>query len=250
MAIRGFGHVSARSLGDAAAIAARSGRKAVFVAGGTDVLGFLKDRVTRSTRNSSSISNPLPISPSSVSRRTASRSGPSRPSPKSHKTRRFDRNTPCWPIPRAPWFHHRSGTWAPSAGTSARNRVAGTTGPRKTVSIASARAVKSAMRSPGETGSTPYSAPFAWVSRRARRTAPAASTSHPTSRESAPGRGTKPPGSCSAATGRVCPHFCERSYNRSELNSALSVRAIERSSDPSANTCWKMQGDCWSRPGR
>ncbi len=31
-----------------------------------------------------------------------------------------------------------------------------------------------------------------------------------------------------AATGRVCPHFCERACNRAETDGAVSVRAIER----------------------
>ena len=140
-----FKHVNAESIEEATSILREYGGKARIIAGGTDLLGEMKDdilpdypEVLVNIKNIPGLDyireedGGLHIGRSDQ----AGRYG--------HGRDRARTTTPRWPKPLARRLPPISGRWAPSPAISARTTAAGTTGSRTTGSTACGRAAKPA----------------------------------------------------------------------------------------------------------
>ena len=180
MELAEFRYVAARTL-DQAAKGSRSAKAAV-VAGGTDLLGVLKDRVHPEYPETLVDLKTIPGLAYVKEGKKALRIG-------SLTTLSAIANHPriLKIIPRsgggrrAPWGHPRFATWERSAAISARSHAAGITARRRTSFIASGKGVRSAEPCWGTTAITPFLAACGLPPRRARQRARARLTSPLTS---------------------------------------------------------------------
>ncbi len=232
-----FKHVTPRSVEEATAILAEHGCKARIIAGGTDLLGEMKDRILRDGDYPEVLVNIKRIADLDYVAATVTAPSRSAPSP-SWKT--WPRANWCaphtrrWPKPPTAPPPPTSGRWAPWRATSARTTAAGTTGWPTTGSTACARAAKPATRSPATPGITPSSAQPGWPRRPAREACPNSidiPTYLATIREgdtAGAARILLRQNPLPAMTGRVCPHTCETDCARGEFDEAVSIREVER----------------------